>query len=450
VKKRVLTRGQKVAYGLTRFGPSTMLSIVAFAGVLFYYSFIHQPGLLSALPVALSYLISAAGDSGFGYLSDRTPTKRWGRRRPYMIIGAPLMGLSFAMYFLPTLFVSASDVIGLFIWSTVWICLFKMFYSFTMTPFQCWMPEITEPEERPSVSAWQNGANFAANTLGIVSSFLLPVILPIGLISTPLLILLLVIVLIELIGFLPPLLKIRGEGKFLKQPSFRKDYGFALSNRNYVVWILVQGILSFGFIMTESIFLIYFTTVIQFSTIQILGFLVEFLVIIYVFFVVWPMVIRRKGKRYTLTVSLSIAAVALFFILFVGQVPGFPLPAYIQTYIVIGFIVTGLAGYFLMPYIIYADFAQVDQIKTGEGRAGVYTGFSSIPLNIFQFISTVLLGFMLGLPPFPGQSFSSGLLLWGPISALFLIFGLLVLRKTNIDPDFAALEKEYGRKAKKE
>lgn len=453
MKEKVLTRGQKVAYGLTRFGPSTMLSIATLASVLFYYSTNLLPGLLSALPVALSYLISAAGDSGFGYLSDRTPTKRWGRRRPYMIIGAPIMALCFSMYFLPTLFVSPSDVIGLFIWATVWICLFKMFYSFTMTPFQCWMPEITEPEERPTVSAWQNGANFAANAFGIFGSIFLAMIIPAGLVTMPLLILLLVIVLIELIGFIPPLTKIHGEGKFIKQPSFRKDYGFALRNRNYVVWILVQGILSFAFIMIETVAFTYITgtkSVLQFGMVNLIIFGVEMLAVVFAFFVVWPMLIRRRGKRYTLTVSLLITAVVSPFIYFVGQVPGFPLPTSIQAYIVMGFILTGLAGYYLMPYIIYADFAQVDQIKTGEGRAGVYTGLSSIPLNIFQFFSTLLLGFLLSLPNVSGKNFSLGLLLWGPICSVFLILGILVLRKTNIDPDFAALEKEYGRKAKKE
>jgi GPH family glycoside/pentoside/hexuronide:cation symporter len=430
-----------------------MLGMATLAAVLFYYGFSLLPGFLSALPVALSYLISAAGDSGFGYLSDRTPTKRWGRRRPYMIIGAPIMALSFSMYFLPTLFISPSDITGLFIWATVWICLFKMFYSFTMTPFQCWMPEITEPEERPSVSAWQNGANFAANALGIFGSIFLALIIPTGFISMPLLILLLVIVLIELIGFIPPLAKIHGEGKFIKQPSFRRDYGFALRNRNYVVWILVQGILSFAFVMIETIAFTYITgpkSVLQFGMMNLIIFGVEMLVVVFAFFVIWPALIRRRGKRYTLTVSLLITAISCPFIYFVGQVPGFPLPTSIQAYLVFGFILTGLAGYFLMPYIIYADFTQADQIKTGEGRAGVYTGFSSIPLNIFQFFSTLLLGVLLGLPNVAGKNFSFGLLLWGPLSTVFLVLGLLVLRKTNIDPDFAALEKEYGRKAKKE
>lgn len=121
----------------------------------------------------------------------------------------------------------------------------------------------------------------------------------------------------------------------------------------------------------------------------------------------------------------------------------------LQAYIVFGLILTGLSGWFLFPYIIYADFAHVDQIKTGEGRAGVYTGFSSIPLNIFQFFSTLLLSLLLSLPDVPGQTYSVGLLWWGPIASLALILGVLGLRTVNIDPDFAAIEKEFGKKAKK-
>jgi Na+/melibiose symporter-like transporter len=313
------------------------------------------------------------------------------------------------------------------------------------------MPEITEPEERPSVSAWQNGANFAATAFGIFGSIFLALIIPAGFISLSLLILILVIVLIELVGFVPPLAKIHGEGKFIKQPSFRRDYGFALHNRNYVIWIIVQGILAFAFIMIEQVALTYVRgdkSVLQFGTMDLIIFGVELIIVVFSFFVVWPAVIRRRGKRYTLTISLIFSAVACPFVYFVGQVPGFPLPTNIQAYIVMGFILVGLAGYFLMPYIIYADFAQVDQIKTGEGRAGVYTGFSSIPLNIFQALSTLLLGFLTNLPNVSGKNFSLGLLLWGPICTVFIVVGLLVLRKANIDPDFVALEKEYGRKAK--
>nr|MDO8098779.1 MFS transporter [Candidatus Njordarchaeota archaeon] len=450
----MLTRGQKIAYGLTRFGPSTMLDLSTLAGFLFYYGFEVLPGFYTGLSIGLSYLVSAACDSGFGYLSDRTPTKRLGRRRPYMIIGAPFMALCFAMYFLPTLFVSSADTMGLFIWATVWISLFKMFYSFTMTPYQCWMPEITEPEERPSVSVWQNAANFAAMVLGIFGATLLGLLLPRGLVTTPLLILILIIILIELIGFIPPLTKIRGEGKFIKQPSVKRDYGFALRNKNYVHWIMVQGIFSIAFVMIAQVAFTYLTgtkSVLKFGFMpQLVVFAVEMLVIIYAFFIIWPKLIRRRGKRYTLTVALLIAAVALPFILFVGQVPGFPLSTDLQAYIVMGLILTGLSSWYLMPYIIYADFAHVDQIKTGEGRAGVYTGFSSIPLNIFQFFSTLLLGLLLGLPNVPGMNYSAGLLWWGPICSLILILGLLALRTVNIDPDFAAIEKEFGKKAKKE
>jgi Na+/melibiose symporter-like transporter len=118
-------------------------------------------------------------------------------------------------------------------------------------------------------------------------------------------------------------------------------------------------------------------------------------------------------------------------------------------FILLAFAGAGVAGYYLMPYIVYADFAQKNEIMTGEGRAGFYTSFPSIPLNGMQAFSAFLWGFIFALPevvPVPGQAtfVTQGYLLWGPIAALFLLLSVLVLFKVNIDPDFESLKAEYS------
>ena len=114
-------------------------------------------------------------------------------------------------------------------------------------------------------------------------------------------------------------------------------------------------------------------------------------------------------------------------------------------FVVIALVAAAVAGYYLFPYIIYADFAHKDELITGEGRAGIYTGFPSIPLNICQAASAALMGVILDLPEIlevpghPGEYVSLGYQLWGPISALFILLAVIVLQWVDLDPDFNAL-----------
>jgi Na+/melibiose symporter-like transporter len=114
--------------------------------------------------------------------------------------------------------------------------------------------------------------------------------------------------------------------------------------------------------------------------------------------------------------------------------------------LLIALVGASVAGYYLFPYIIYADFANVDEILTGEGRAGFYTSFPSIPLNLMQAFSGFMWGVIFSLPEIiqvpsePTSFVSQGYLFWGPFAAVFLLLSVLVLFKTNLDPDFESLK----------
>jgi GPH family glycoside/pentoside/hexuronide:cation symporter len=100
----------------------------------------------------------------------------------------------------------------------------------------------------------------------------------------------------------------------------------------------------------------------------------------------------------------------------------------------------GMAVYYLMSYVVPADIAEVDEIQTGESRAGIYTGFIGVPLNMFQAASALLLGWFMSFTKQLTGTELAGLMWWGPVFAPFLIIAALILLKTDIDPDFKALE----------
>jgi GPH family glycoside/pentoside/hexuronide:cation symporter len=426
---------------MARLGPSTMLDMLDLASALFYFSIQSLPAIYTGSAIALSYLSIMVSELTFGNLSDRTPTKRWGRRKPYIMAGAPLMAVSFLLVFSPHLFLAQGNILGLFFYATITMSLFKVFYGMTMTPFQAWMPELTEPEERPAVSSWQNIANFIGFVIGTFGTSLLAIgSVGWGLPST-ILYMILGFMVIQLLGFTPSLIGLHKEGKFIPQPSITKDLAVALRDRDYVGWLVAQGLLAVGIATIIRTAFPYINDYLSFGITEFIIFGVELLSVVFVFFIIYQFSIRKKGKRFTLQLSMMLAVISLPFTLVITTSAA--------AFILLAFAGAGVAGYYLFPYIIYADFAHKNEIMTGEGRAGFYTSFPSIPLNGMQAFSAFLWGFIFALPevvPVPGQStfVTQGYLLWGPIAALFIFLSVLVLFKVNIDPDFESLKAEYS------
>jgi Na+/melibiose symporter-like transporter len=203
---------------------------------------------------------------------------------------------------------------------------------------------------------------------------------------------------------------------------------------------VAQGLLSVGVAMIIKTAFPYINDYLTFGVTEFIIFGVELLSVVFVFFVIYQFTIKRKGKRFTLQFSMMLAVISLPFTLVITNSSA--------AFILLAFAGAGVAGYYLFPYIVYADFAQKNEIMTGEGRAGFYTSFPSIPLNGMNALSAFLWGLIFDLPkvvPVPGsvELVSQGYIFWGPIASLFLLLSVLALFRVNIDPDFKRLREEY-------
>jgi GPH family glycoside/pentoside/hexuronide:cation symporter len=107
----------------------------------------------------------------------------------------------------------------------------------------------------------------------------------------------------------------------------------------------------------------------------------------------------------------------------------------------------GMAIYYLMSYVVPADIAEVDELSTGESRAGIYTGFIGVPLNVFQAASSILLGWFMYMSVQLTGSELAGLMWWGPVFAPFLLIAAFILHYVDIDPDFDALRRRKKTKS---
>ena len=106
--------------------------------------------LLGAFMLA-ARLLDAATDPLMGLLSDRVST-RWGRRRPWLVLAAPLLLLAAWRLFLPPEDPSAA-------YAGVWLAALTLFWTMALTPYLAWGAEITSDySERARVAAWREAA----------------------------------------------------------------------------------------------------------------------------------------------------------------------------------------------------------------------------------------------------------------------------------------------------
>ncbi len=427
------TKGKRIIFGFPRLGTSLVLGIEGFALFTLYYLGYGLDSILIGFALAMGYLSIAAGQFLLGWLSDAKYTKL-GRRKPYLIIFGPLLGISFIFLLLPALVLpDMTDKNILFIWLLIWDVIFRFSYAVT-TPYQAWMAEVFLASERPKVSQTQNTFNFIGNGLMALTTLLVFT----GVFEEvaaspndiPLVFLLIVVVfgLIASILFILIVFIMPTEPNYKIESSPWDNLKTIVKNKNFLKIVLMQGISGFGWSIISTVMLTYTESVLSLGGTEYIIVAVIFLLSIFVFLYLWRKQIERIGKKKTLLLIFLIAVVFLPITLLglIGAIPNLILGIFFITGI--GLI---LGGWYLFPYIIYADIAEDDEKSTGELKAGVYTGFPSIILNIFQAIGVFLLGLLLELPDVTVgiSTFSIGLVIWGPICSLILLVSYFYTRK---------------------
>lgn len=428
-----------------RFGSSVMLNLVALFTLYVYIKYFELSGLYTGLAAGLGKLSIAAASWLSGYFSDLTPNNRFGRRRVWVIVFSPLLAFFFVMQFSPQFFVPLGNEFLVFLYLAIFGSGFQACYALLLTPFQAWMPEVVPGDDRIEVSGYQNTANFVGNMLGTGLGFLLPSIIGdpdtaniLGSAGFILLICVLLIAVIELLFYLPSILFVPDPPREnIPPPKPLRELKILLTNKNYVSWIIINGVHSIGLTTLTTLVLIYIEDVLQLNTAQYIIFGVSLFGTLILMFIFWGYFSNRYSKTKAFLVSQFYLALILPTTLIVGQ--GIvPLPLLIQGIIFALLLAVGMSGYFILPYAIMGDIVEKDEKDTGESRSGYYTGFFGVPLNIFQAGAVVLSGILVDetiLPLVPGQVYTYGLIIWGPICAFFILLATIMFRYfVNADP----------------
>lgn len=422
-----------IIFGMPRIGLSMVLGIEGFSVFALYTIGYQLAPFLVGLALSVGYISIALFSFLFGWISDMKYTK-WGRRKPYILIFTPVIGLSFIFLMIPSLLLpDLGNKVVLFIWLLIWEILFKASFGITV-PYQAWMAEQFDINERPKVSQIQNIFNLLGTLIYWSYTYLVltqvfdqisanPNILPFSFTIPIYIFSILTIILFCLNAFLMPI-----EPRVKIKSTLKEILKTSLKNKNFMAVSLTIGLSSVAWVIIITQMLPFFESVLNLDLREyILIFSINFFCVI-VFLEIWRRVIQKFGKKQTILYIYILAALILPITL-LGLIP-------LNNFLLIGLIFmigigASLGGWYLLPAVIFADLAEYDEKITGELKAGTYTGVPSIFLNIFQAIGVLLLGALNELPKITvgSLSYSMGLIIWSPICSLILLISFFYTRK---------------------
>ncbi|MGH8549889.1 MAG: MFS transporter [Methylococcales bacterium] len=156
--ERPLGRTTMMFYSLPHLTHAVVLLPMALFIPSFYSDDLALPLASVGMAIAVSRILDVIIDPLVGILSDRWHT-RWGRRKPWLVAGTPLLVLTAWMIFVPSGKVSVGYLL---LWSAL------LYFAFTLVdlPYKAWGAELsTDYSERSRVTAWREGAGAAGQVL---------------------------------------------------------------------------------------------------------------------------------------------------------------------------------------------------------------------------------------------------------------------------------------------
>lgn len=360
----------KLAFGAGDLGPAILGVVNGF----FLNAFLLQVAKIPPGLVALIFLIvkiwDSVNDPIIGALTDRTNT-RWGRRRPWLLFGAVPLGVAFFLHWI----VPPLDLTGKFWYYLIVAILLDTALTAVLVPYTALTPELSSDyHERTSLNMYR----FSFSILGGVVAAAVHNLIVTGpfekdpqtgnMVSAAIWTFFLIV---------PPLFTFA----FTRENQFRPDAedhgpGFwaglkiAFSNRAfiYVTSIYLLSWLCIQFVQNNLLLYVQYWIgpegAKQF-TILVIGVQVS----AFIFVLIWGRLSQHLGKQQVYYIGMSIwiiVEVALFFV---------PRGALTPLYILGPLAGVGLAIGYLIPWSMLPDVIELDELKTGQRREGVFYGF---------------------------------------------------------------------------
>ena len=428
----------KVGYGVGELASEITGSVLAFFFLFFLTNVAGLNASLAGLILLIGKVWDAVNDPLIGCLSDRTQSK-WGRRYPWMVVGAIPLGICFALlWWIP----DVGNETGLFVYYCVVGVLFYIAFTAVVLPYATLGSELTEYyDERTSLVSYKAAFSIGGSILGLLIAQGI-----FSLVDHPQQKYVVVGGICGAIAALSVYLCIWGtyqrfqtlqqkRTQVSRPPTLPilQQVRIALSNRPFLLIIGIYLCSWLGVQVTATM-LPYFVVnwmqlpdhhftqmalAVQGTGLVMMGF--------------WNYLGQRWGKRtvYCVGIPLTLIAQAGLFLLQPGQ-----LVAMYGIGVLAG---AGLAVAYLIPWSMLPDVVDLDELETGQRREGIYYGFVVQLQKIGLAIALFMVGKILDWSGFisssgeqanavtqPDSALLAIRLLIGPIPSIVLVGGIIL------------------------
>jgi GPH family glycoside/pentoside/hexuronide:cation symporter len=425
----------KLAFGAGDLGAAITANILVFFLMIFFTNVAGLPAGLAGSILMIGKISDAINDPIVGVLSDRTKS-RWGRRYPWMIFGAIPFGiLFFCQWIVPPL-----GQWGLFAYYVAIGILFNLGYTAINLPYTALTPELTQDyNERTSLNSFR----FAFSIGGSIGSLILAQVI-FSTVEDPQQRYLILGGICAFIAVLPIYWCFFGTRHRLammtqRQPEMEEAVSLPIAEQLKIVWsnrpfLLVIGIYLCSWLavqVTASILPYFVVNCMQLSEEKFpqVAIMVQGTALLMLF--VWSKVSDRYGKKvvYFMGVGLWIIAQGGLFFLQPDQIP--------LMYFLAVLAGCGVSTAYLIPWSMVPDTIDLDELKTGQRREGIFYAFMVLLQKIGLAVGLFLVGISLEsagfiervagqpLPEQPPSALMAIRVAIGPLPTLVLLGGLL-------------------------
>lgn len=422
--------GKKLGFGVGDLGGNLFFTIMGFYLLFFLTNVVGMQAALAGAALMIGKIWDAVTDPAVGYISDRTHT-RWGRRRPYMFVGAILLALFMVLMF-------TSPDIGtpwlLFAVIVVMYCVLNTAYTLVNIPYGALTPELTEDfDERTALNGYR--MTFAVIGTFIGAALVIPITNLAETQEAGWSLMGAIMGGIMLASTFITIFTIRETKRqaVTTQGNPFKEYFSVLRLKTFVTALVPWALHITGVNIIQGALLYYFQYVygneaaFQIALPILLGTTMLCIPL-------WVQLSKRLGKKLSYNIGMAIVGTASLVLFFLGHL-------YDETfaYVIMFAAGIGLSTNYVMPWSIVPDVVEYDYAERGVRREGVFYGMWTFVSKIGQSVAVGLNGLILtifgyveptdALPnPEQGELAQLGIrLLIGPVPALFFLAGIIVL-----------------------